>query len=181
MRKVSFGKVLSVLALAFLVAGSAFAQDKGIVVAAGWAPSYVSVSGGSTTAPIGVMFDVAGTVAPNIQIVGDFGYNYKSESGASVSFLTGTGGVRYVIPQAGGKATPFVEGLAGLSYLSAALEGLSGSQAGLAFGVGGGVDVKATDKLNVRLQANYFLNRISGVTINEFRFGVGISTSTKSK
>ena len=78
-----------------------------------------------------------------------------------------------------GKVSPFVEGLVGLSYVSMGVEGESGSQTGIAFGVGGGVDVQATGKLSVRVQANYFLNRISGMNFNEIRFGIGISAKSK--
>jgi opacity protein-like surface antigen len=172
--------VLAVVALALLVAGPAFAQDKEVVVAGGWAPQYFSANGGSITAPLGLFGDVAVSVTKNIQIVGDLGYARKSESDASVSFLTATGGARYVIPSgSNSKVSPFVEGLVGLGYISGSVDEFSGSRTGLAFGVGGGVDVQAAGKLNVRLQANYFLNRISGVNVSEFRFGLGISGRTK--
>ena len=141
MRRVSVGCVLSLVALALLVAGPASAQDKQIVVAAGWAPQYLSADGGSTTAPLGLFGDVAVSVTKNIQIVGDFAYARKSnieDSGVDASFLTATGGGRYVIPTgSNGKVSPFVEGLVGLSYISAGIEEASGSQTGFAFGVGG--------------------------------------------
>jgi opacity protein-like surface antigen len=143
----------------------------------------LSADGGSTTAPLGLFGDVAVSVTKNIQIVGDFAYARKSnieDSGVDASFLTATGGGRYVIPTgSNGKVSPFVEGLVGLSYISAGIEEASGSQTGFAFGVGGGVDVQASGKLNVRLQANYFLNRISGMNFNEIRFGIGISIASK--
>ena len=180
MRKVSVNHILAVVVLALLVAVPVSAQDKEVVVAGGWAPQYLSVEGGSTTAPLGLFGNVAFSVTNNIQIVGDLGYARKSESGATFSLLTATGGGRYVIPSGNnGKVSPFVEGLVGLGYISAGIEGLSGSQTGLAFGVGGGVDVQASGKLNVRVQANYFLNRISGINFNEIRFGIGISGKSK--
>lgn len=183
MRRVSVGCILAVVALAFLAAGPASAQDKSIVVAGGWAPTYVSVEGGSTTAPLGLFGDVAFSVTKNIQIVGDLGYARKGDiegSGVDASFLTATGGGRYLIPSGGNsKVSPFVEGLVGLGYISAGFDGASGSQTGIAIGVGGGVDVQATGKLSVRLQANYFLNRISGVNFNEIRFGIGLSFASK--
>ncbi len=180
MRRISVGRVLAVVALALLVAGPALAQDKEVVVAGGWAPQYFSAEGSGLTVPLGLFGNVAVSVAKNIQIVGDIGYARKSESGANVSFMTATGGGRYVVPSgSNGKVSPFVEGLVGLGYISAGIEGMSGSATAIAFGVGGGVDVPATGKLNVRLQANYFMNRISGVNISEFRFGLGISGRTK--
>jgi hypothetical protein len=183
MRRFSVGCGLAVVALALLVAGPASAQDKQIVIAAGWAPQYLSADGGNTTAPLGLFGDVAVSVTKNIQIVGDLGYARKGNiegSGIDLSLVTVTGGGRYVIPSgANSKMSPFVEGLVGLGYVSAGIGGASGSQTGLGFGVGGGVDVKASGKLNVRVQANYFLARISGTNVNELRFGIGISTATK--
>jgi opacity protein-like surface antigen len=160
------------MALALLLAGPVFAQD--IVVAGGWAPQWISASGNSTTAPMGVMFNVAGSVLPNIFIVGDLGYAHKD--GASLT--TFTGGVRYAIPMSDAKARPFVEGLVGGGNVSG-VGGYSGT--GIAFGVGGGVDVKALENVNVRLQVNYFQTRKYGVGINEVRFGIGISGGTKIK
>jgi opacity protein-like surface antigen len=172
MRKVSVGRILAVMALALLVSGPVFAQD--IVVAAGWAPQWLSASGSSTTAPMGVMFNVAGSVMPNIFIVGDLGYAHKD--GASLT--TFTGGVRYAIPMQDAKARPFIEGLVGGGNVSG-VGGYSGT--GIAFGIGGGVDVKALENVNVRLQLNYFQTRKYGVGINEVRFGIGISGGTKIK
>ena len=182
MRQVSVRCILAVVALAMFMAGPVFAQDKEVVVAAGWAPQYLSVEGGSTTAPLGLFGDVAFSVTKNIQIVGDLGYARKSESGATFSLITAAGGGRYLIPtSSNSKVSPFVEGLVGIGYISAGIDDMSGSQTGLGFGVGGGVDVKASGNLNVRVQANYFLCRISGVNFNELRFGIGLSMASKIK
>jgi opacity protein-like surface antigen len=180
MRRVSLGCVLAVVALALLVAGPASAQDKQIVVAGGWAPQYFSGGGDSFTAPLGLMFNVAASIAPKVQIVGDFGFAYKSESGVSASDLTGTGGVRYVIPtQSNGGVSPFVDGLVGVSNFNLSLFGESGSVNAFTWGIGGGVDVKASKKATIRLQINYFQARANGGSLNELRFGIGISTATK--
>ena len=184
MRRISAGRVLAVVALALLVAGPVSAQDKELVVAGGWAPQIDFAGGGNTTVPLGVMFNVAVPIAPKLQVVGDFGWARKSEGGATLNFLTATGGVRYAIPtKSGGSASPFVEGLVGLGYLSGSIDTGdlvgSGSATGIAFGFGGGVDVKANATINLRIQANYFLNRISGVNLSEVRFGIGISSATK--
>ncbi len=168
MRRVSVGRILAFVALALLLAGPAHAQ--GIVVAAGWAPSYLSAEGSNTTAPVGAMFNVAGSVLPFAKIVGDLGYLRKDGG----TMITGTGGVRFGIPTAGvTKVSPFVEGLVGLGYLSAN----GGSNTGLAYGVGAGVDIKAVPMVGLRLQANYFRTRQMGVSFNQFRLGLGISLS----
>lgn len=180
--RISLGRVMVVVALALLAAGTATAQDKDFVVAGGWAPQWVAVEGGSTTFPLGVMFNVAVPVAPRIQVVADVGYSHKSEGGVGVGLMTLTGGLRYYVPaERSNKISPFVEGMAGLGYASADIGGLSGSQTGFALGFGSGVDVKTTDNLGIRLQVNYFLNRVAGMSFHEFRFGIGLSASTKLK
>lgn len=174
MRRVSVGRILAVVALALLVAGPVFAQDKEIVVAGGWAPTWGSAQGNSITVPLGLWFDVAGSVVPNVQIVGDLGYARK-DGGSMTTF---TGGARYVFSQVGGTAKPFVEGLVGGGNLSG-VGGYSGT--GFTYGVGGGVDIKAYENVNARLQVNYFQTRLDGVGINQVRFGVGISFASKLK
>ena len=180
MRRAEVGRVLAAVALALVVARPAFAQDKAIVVAGGWAPLFLSDEGGSTGAPLGLMFNVAASITRSVQIVGDLSYAYKSESGLSAHFLTTAGGVRYLIPTSNaGNVSPFVEGLLGVGYISASFEGMSGSQSGLTAGVGGGIDMRASERLNLRFQVDYFLNRASGVNINEIRVGIGLSSATK--
>lgn len=172
MRSLSIGRVLAVVALVLLVAGPVAAQEKQIVVAAGWAPQWVSIAGDSATVPAGLMFNVAGTIVPNVLIVGDFGYGRKSGD----SWLTATGGLRYAIPMTDTtKASPFVEGLLGLGNASGGGDSISA----FTFGVGGGVDVKATGRVDVRLQLNYFYARKYGANVHEVRFGIGLSTASK--
>jgi hypothetical protein len=177
MRGLNFGRVLAVLMLALLVAGPAAAQDKEIVVAGAWAPQYFTAAGLSEFVPLGLTFNVAGNVLPKVQIVGDIGFARKY----GVNFITATGGVRYVIPmEANPKAKPFVEGLVGIGSLGSGYADVP-SLTGFAFGLGGGVDVKATDVVDVRLQFNYFLTRKYGVNFNEIRFAIGVSKATTIK
>ncbi len=171
MRRVLVGRVLAMVALAALVAGPAAAQDKEIVVAGGYAPQWVKGRGTIQSLPVGLFVNVAGSVAPSLQIVGDLGWGRKD----GYNLTTFTGGVRYLLrAQSGGKAMPFVEGLVGG-------HNFTGSDTGIAIGLGGGVDVKAYQSANLRFQVNYFLDRIAGVNVNEVRFGIGISTSKAIK
>jgi opacity protein-like surface antigen len=160
------GCILTFVALALLVSGPAHAQ--GIVVAAGWAPSYMTADGSNTTAPVGAMFNVAASVLPFAKIVGDLGYLHKDGG----TMITGTVGVRLGAPSVA-KVAPFVEGLVGLGHLSAD----GGSNNGLAYGVGVGVDIKAVPVVGLRIQGNYFRTTQMGVTFNQFRLGLGISLS----
>jgi hypothetical protein len=150
-------RVLAVVVLALSVGGSAFAQS----------------DSASTTAPVGAMFNVAGTVLSGFQVVGDVGYVYKD----GFSLTTYTGGVRYLISvDPTGRVTPFVEALAGGGRIGM---GDVGSATGVTFGAGAGVDVKALSAAGLRLQVNYFHTQKYGVAIHEVRFGVGVSFGNK--
>jgi hypothetical protein len=171
MRVSSISRILLVLLVTLLMAGPVVAQDRGIVFGGGWAPQWVGTHGRFTFLPAGLFVNVAGTVVPNLQVVGDFGWSNK----VGVNLTTFTGGLRYLVRKGtDGKAMPFVEGLVGGCNHTNPIYGT-----GFAIGVGGGVDVKALQKANVRLQVDYFLNRISGVNINEIRVGIGISANVK--
>jgi opacity protein-like surface antigen len=70
-----------------------------------------------------------------------------------------------------GELSPYVHGLAGVSH---------GTQAGftdtvLAYAVGGGLDVKITDRVSWRLaQADYFGTRYADATQHDFRLSTGL-------
>lgn len=70
-----------------------------------------------------------------------------------------------------GKLAPYVHGLVGASHGSAT--GFSDTV--FAFALGGGVDVKVTDLVGIRVgQFDYFGTRYSGYTQNNFRFSTGL-------
>lgn len=54
-------------------------------------------------------------------------------------------------------------------------QNVSDSETGFSAVIGGGLDIKATDRFSVRaFQVDYNPNRIGGSTQNNFRFGIGI-------
>lgn len=70
-----------------------------------------------------------------------------------------------------GKLSPFVHGLFGLSHGSAG--GVSDSA--FAFALGGGLDVKATDRIAIRIgQVDYLGTRFADSTQNNLRFSAGL-------
>ena len=170
MRSLSLGRVLAVIVLALLVAGPAAAQDKAVVVAAGWAPGYAWGQGENEFAPLGLMVNGSFGVLPQVSILGDVGWQHKS----GVDVVEATGGVRYWVPMQGkNQMAPFVEGSVGLGYISASGWG---SDTGWAFGVGAGADVPVPNRnVSVRFQINYIRFQISGFGANAIRFGIGIS------
>ncbi len=170
MRIAKVVRVLAVVALALLLAGPAVAQDKAVVVAAGWAPGYAFGEGASEFAPLGIFVNGSFPIIPNISILADIGWNHKS----GVDVVEATGGIRYWVPVQGkDQMMPFVEASAGLGYI-----GVSdfGTGTGFAFGFGGGVDIPISNKaMNARIQINYYRFQVSGFGGNAIRFGIGIS------
>lgn len=70
---------------------------------------------------------------------------------------------------------PFAHGLFGFSHVNVGLAGVFNSDIGLAYGFGGGVDVKISDKLAIRAgQVDYLNLRISGAGTNNLRMSFGI-------
>ncbi len=170
MRRTKLVGVLVVLGLALLLAGPAAAQEKAVVVAAGWAPGYAWGEGEGEFAPLGVMINASFPILPKISILGDIGWQHKS----GVDVVEATGGIRYWIPMEGSqKMSPFVEASGGLGYVG--VEGF-GTGTGASFGAGVGVDVPVPNKnLSFRIQVNYYRFQVSGFGGNAIRFGLGIS------
>ena len=115
---------------------------------------------------VGFQVDLAGGIAPNFAIVGDFGLN--DFDGATItSYLAG---VRY-IPTIEAPVNPFVQVLLGLERYS--IDDFD-SENGFAFQIGGGIEVPVSNRLNVRAQYDYRRTSYDGDGFNGNRFGVGV-------
>ncbi len=133
-------------------------------------------------------FGVSGCayLTPNFGIVGDFSWNNKKwddmdivgvdEDSASAYFIMG--GPQFVM-RSHDAVAPFVRGLFGIAHLKGAYRmndhWYSESANKFCFGFGGGVDVKVSDNVSIRL-AQFDYIRITGewTKSNVFRFGAGI-------
>lgn len=134
---------------------------------------------------------LAGVVNKNLAIVGDLSGHYSSEKqtfGTATfssdlrahSFLLGP----RVSETVDGKWTPFAHALFGVSRVSASGDvrtaaGSSSSveeaDAGFAMAAGGGLDLKVSEKMALRLiQADYFLVRTDGFNSEGARISAGI-------
>ncbi len=70
---------------------------------------------------------------------------------------------------------PFAHGLFGFSHVNMGLAGVFVSDIGLAYGFGGGVDVRISERLTVRAgQVDYINIRLAGVGSNNLRISTGI-------
>ncbi len=118
---------------------------------------------------IGWQAAVGGNFHKNVGIVADFGGQYKSIEGVRVSAYEFMAGPQFNSRTE--KANVFFHGLFG----GATLRGEGASENGFALGVGGGVDVKISDRVAFRVfQVDYLPTHILQAWEHNFRLGVGI-------
>jgi hypothetical protein len=129
----------------------------------------------SETFPMGWLFAVQGNVMPQLAIVGEVGGNYKTVDvfGTDLSLRVHSfmGGIKFQGPSP--KATGFAQFLVGGVSGSASILGESDSGTAIAFQPGGGVDIKLTPAVGLRVQGDYRILRDEGESSSEFRFAVG--------
>ena len=180
---------------AILVVGSFFvvAEDAPkFDVYGGWSYMHASVDNADVEEALGddaygtyKGFGVSGCgyITPNFGIVGDFSYHSKGfEGDNSIKNYFLMAGPQFVM-RSHDAVAPFVRGLFGLAHVKAEGTVLLGtnnakwelSENKFAFGFGGGIDVKVSDKVSVRV-AQFDYIRVLGDPIksNVFRFGAGI-------
>jgi hypothetical protein len=167
---------IPVLAVTFMLGAQTAAQaqtTQGLDVSAGYQFGHVSQNGFGETLPYGWNVDVSGVVRPMWAIVGEVGGLYKSENSVTLREHSYQGGIRgfsAVTPM----LTPFVQVLIG-----GLTSGCSGCSSVSAFSVqpGGGVDIKGTPKIDVRIAADYrrvFFKDEDGGGRNDFRMVFGV-------
>jgi hypothetical protein len=103
----------------------------------------------------------------------DLSGNYRSDFGTRASIYNFVGGVQLRNNSDGTRFKPFAHALLGGAHIS--VSGGDFSETGLSAVVGIGMDIRATDRIDVRvLQADYNLNRFSGTNNHHYRLGAGI-------
>lgn len=150
----------------------------------------------SETLPLGWYADVAGNLTPMFAVVGEVGGNYKNfddvlaQLGANVNVdvnvnvHTFMGGVRFSARQ-NPAFTPYVQALFGLAHAKSDVEGQvtvggrtisldeSMSDSEFAFDADGGVNIRLSDALALRVGAGYLRVGTSDGG-NAFRFSAGV-------
>lgn len=169
-------KVVGLMGLVLLLAGTTMAQETPQVeVSAGY--SFVrDTSGGPGSNLHGGSGSIAGNLNNWFGVVGDFG-GYKVTglpSGLDARMFTYLFGPRLSYRQVRAM-TPFAQVLVGGAHASARLGGVSGSANAFAFTVGGGLDIRASEHVAIRLvQTEYLLTRFGNQRQDNVRFSAGI-------
>jgi hypothetical protein len=167
-------KVGLLLVLTALLAVPAMAQDEYPKAEIFGGFSYLNIDTKGTYGldrqnAYGFQASVAGNFHKNIGIVGDFGGQYKSIEGVTAHAYEYLFGPRFNYRTE--KANVFVHGLFG----GASIGGGGESFNGYAMGIGGGVDVKVSDHVAIRvMQVDYLPTHILEAWEHNFRLGVGI-------
>jgi hypothetical protein len=107
-------------------------------------------------------------------LAGDFGGQYGSLNGASVHLYSYLFGPQLSLPT---RVSPFVHGLVGGAHESVGGSSsfFPGSNSGFAFGIGGGIDLKAARFISMRLiQVDYLQTHLYGCVQNQPRISAGL-------
>jgi hypothetical protein len=197
--------MVSVLALTLALAAPAAAQGTagpgtgttGVLLGAGVSfLTFEAIEDGETETFKGITVDVRknikSTGSIDLGIVGDLSWHKKGFGAEEVDFdvdlslLSFMGGVRVTASQLD-RVAPFGQALFGIVRSSVSgdvcddFEDACESESDPAIGFGGGVDVRLTDRLNLRGQLDFFRvlsadDETGAENTNAIRFMIGIST-----
>lgn len=136
----------------------------------------------------GVNGSVTGNISRYVGLKGDYSFHTKTFSDAAFpgvevrsnlhNFL---GGVQFKDNSKATKVKPFAHVLAGAAHATfdvqglAAPAGIDDSETGFAMAIGGGLDFRVSDRIDIRaVQFDYNPTRLASETQHNFRIGVGI-------
>jgi hypothetical protein len=164
--------IVVVVAVLVLVPVSLWAQDAPKAeVFGGFSFLHISSEGDFKHTLPGWTANVAGNVHKNFGFVGDISGEYKTIEGVSMKVHSFLGGVQATHRMA--KASVFARALYGVSHVGFSD---SGSENDFTMAYGGGIDVRASDKISIRLiQFDWTPVKSEGNwEKNIVRFGFGI-------
>jgi len=138
--------------------------------------SHLRITSGGSTGFNGFNISVTGNFTKYLGLKGDLSGNYKSDFGTTISIYNFLGGIQIKNNTHAERLKPFAHALVGGARLKVSPSGFGGfSDSGLAMAFGGGLDVRASKHLDVRVvQLDYNPIHIAGGTDHNVRIGAGI-------
>ena len=130
---------------------------------------------------LGWMVSQTANLKPWLGMVGDVSGNYSSGTGLLGSTHSALAGVRFTGRPNGGRVNGFGQLLAGIQFSNVHGLGISDSLVNFAIQPGGGVDIKLSDSLALRMQLDYRTSFHDGFNYSAFRFAPGIVFSRGRK
>jgi hypothetical protein len=170
--KMNLRRLLWLLPLALWPAMASAQQAPRLEVFGGY--SYVRVSdSGNSANTNGWEATAALNFNRFVGVAADFGGSYWKENSVNVNQTTFLAGPQVTFRQQ--RFDIYVHGLAGVALLGADGFGQSASTTKLAAAFGGGLDLRASEHLSVRLmQADYLMTRFGNITQNDVRLSAGL-------
>jgi hypothetical protein len=178
MRKLLFSMIVIACAASFSFAQGSDEYNK-FEVYGGYSHARVDLGGGDREGFNGFEAAVTGNISRYFGLKGDYAYHRKTftDAGISVTAQTHTfvGGVQIKDNSTETKFKPFVHALLGGTNAQASALGFTDSSNGFAGVFGGGLDVRASRHIDIRVvQADYVPTRLEGEWQHNFHVGVGI-------
>ncbi len=180
LRKLVF--VCAILSLCSLLAFSQEGPTKGGEIFGGYQYLHtntgIALSGADTFSLNGWNAAVSGYFSRNLGVTADFSGNYGKPSvqgvGIDTKLYTFLFGPAIRFPNAS-RITPFAHALFGGGNFSVSAAGVSGSETDFTWAAGGGIDVRLSPHVAVRLaQADFLQTRVASESQNHFRYSAGI-------
>jgi hypothetical protein len=177
MRKLFFATIMIACATAFTFAQGSDDYNK-YDVYVGYSHARVDL-GGDREGFNGVEGAVTGNISRYVGLKGDYAFHFKSfgTSPFNVDAKTHTlvGGLQIKDNSTETRLKPFLHVMAGFANARATASGFSDSSTGFAGIIGGGLDIRAGKRVDVRVvQLDYNPTRIEGEWQHNFRIGAGI-------
>lgn len=135
--------------------------------------------------PLGWQSEVTANITKMFGITGDVGGEYKTVDGTKIKIHSFLGGPQ--ITHRLDKASVFAHAIYGLTHIGLSQGSQSDSQNNFTMGYGGGIDVKASNKVSIRvIQFDWLPTKApaedgGGWTKNITRFGFGVVLNVGSK
>lgn len=177
MRKLLFSVIIIACAASF-----SFAQSDDynkVDIYAGFSHGRIDFGGSDFEGFNGVEGAVTGNISRYVGLKGDYAFHYKSFDAPAPFNVTAkthtlVGGVQFKDNSKEKKLKPFAHLMAGLA--NGRVSGfVSDSETGFAGVIGGGLDVRLSDRVDFRLvQLDYNPTRLGGETQHNFRVGIGL-------
>jgi hypothetical protein len=123
----------------------------------------------------GLFAEGTGNLTRYVGITGDYSWHRKDFGGVTANLHSLMGGVQVKDNSKETTVKPFAHLMAGFANGRASGFGLSDSSTGFAGMFGGGVDIRAGKRIDIRaIQADYVPTHLDGEWQHNFRIGVGI-------
>ena len=143
--------------------------------AGGYSLGWIDDGSGDRERFNGLFVEGTGNLTRYVGVKGDYSWHRKDFNFVDVNLHTLVGGVQVKDNSTETKVKPFAHVMAGFANGRFSGSGVSDSSTGFAGMFGGGVDIRAGNRVDIRaIQADYVPTHLDGEWQHNFRIGFGI-------